>query len=371
MKILLISDQMINSDHSAVEGLFYKALNKKITADIVYIDQNANEAYQLESHKIAISKKAKRVGIINELQFLVDLTSYDYVIVRNYFQVLKQLLPYCKKQSIKIGFWESFPHNYRRFEEAKLTNKSVLRKSLEWFLKYRMQKKLISQCDFYLPISKKLKDDFYADINMRSYPLSLGVDMEIMPHTDQKKLSENTDTKKFIYIGTIDQLRDFHLILNAFMQVEENYQLFIYTPSNNSYTDDLKKLSSHNAKICWCKPLKRQALFKELLKADIAVGIFPETKTYRSASPTKTIEYYALGLPALLNHIPEYDLLFNEKSAIFCDFNESSIKDAIKKAIDMPKEQLLAMGNQGRKLILEKRAYDQMVAPLLDFLRSV
>ncbi|MCF6765154.1 glycosyltransferase [Thiotrichales bacterium 19S3-7] len=372
MKILLISDQKVNSDHSAVEGLFYKAINKLETShcDIVYFSEQSSETLKLGKSKLQVPKKAKHASIINYLKCIIELDQYDFVVVRNYFATLKQFLNVKAKYNFKVGFWESFPHGYRRYEEANRFGKSYIRKSIEWLLKSKYQKHLISQSDFYLPISHQLQNDFYPNLMVASYPLSMGVDIDIMPEEGNKDTSKSS-LKAFVYTGTIDRLRNFDVILDAFLTTKKDYQFFIYTTSDNDYVTKLKLKSQLDSRIQWSLPLKRDDLFKVLNGSDIAVGIFPETKTYRSASPTKTIEYYAIGLPTLLNHIPEYDRLFDEHCAYFCSFNQESIRSSIEKIIDTSKAELVTMGRRGREIIIKERTYDYMAKSFVAFLRSL
>ncbi|TNF65793.1 MAG: glycosyltransferase family 1 protein [Gammaproteobacteria bacterium] len=372
MKILLISDQKAKSDHSSVEGLFYNAINQlsDVNSDVVYFSDQLDKASWLKQNKIQVPKRTKHIKIIKCLSAIIDLNQYDFIVIRNYFSTLRQFLKVRKKFNFKVGFWESFPHNYRRYEEAKRFRKSLWRKSIEWYFKYKYQKSLINRSDFYLPISQQLQDDFYLNLTTASYPLSLGVDVDILPKTD-KKVLDDSELTSFVYTGTIDQLRNFDIILDAFLNVKEAYKLFIYTASNNDCVKELQLRSQVDPRIHWCVPLKRDDLFNALIQSDIAVGIFPESKTYRSASPTKTIEYFGIGLPALLNHIPEYDLLFNNTCAFFCEFNQQSIHKAIEKIVQLPKSQLVEMGKKGREIILEKRSYQTMAKSLIDFLQSL
>jgi len=78
----------------------------------------------------------------------VDMLSYDFVLVRNMYDVLKQVLAHRDDYHYKVGFRVSVPRTTQIFEEEKLTNKAgflskIKRYQMLTFSQYLIQMILI------------------------------------------------------------------------------------------------------------------------------------------------------------------------------------------------------------------------------------
>lgn len=368
MKILCISDQLINSNHSAIEAIFGKFLKNYATVSVAYFDKNIKKAAVLESNKIMLPYYTKKRNIIAAINQVSKL-DFDYIIVRNFYSVLSQIL---NERNIfngaKIGFWESFPHDYRRVYEAELTSKSVIRKKLEFLIKSYLHKNLISKCDFFLGISYELKKTFYDKIDIPFLDMPMGVDFDYITNLDISK-SPNDDIVKFVYVGAIDKLREFNTVASGFTDSKTMFELHIYSQSNNTSLEYIKNLQDN--RIFIHSPKQRQALFKELLQYDVGVGLIPETLLYTVSSPTKTFEYSALGLAPLVNYLPEYKRIYNTGNALFCEFDKGSIAKKIEEISKMPKKDIALIGINSKNSIFEARNYKTLSIKLVDFLRGL
>lgn len=365
MKILLISDQYADSRHSAVEGLFGKALRKRADVSIAYFSRDLR-SIEFRNGNFFIPRSARRRGLMQGLTRVRDLHSYDCIVVRNLFGPLRQVLGQRGRYGYKVGFWESFPHSYRRIHEARVTRRALLRKTLEYGYRRLRERSLVERCDFYLPITTTFRDIFRPGIGIPCHPLPLGIDSEsFSPHAG--KPDDADAPKRFIYVGTIDRLRGMDMVLEAFTELEERFTLDIYPARNNRWVDDIRKVNDRRIKVH--DPLPRDELIRKIAGADVALGVVPETTLYYVSSPTKTLEYYALGIPSILNHIPEYDLLFDDGCAFFCDFEKEDIKQAILESLATPGEKLLEMGRAGRRKVMENRDYRKLADGLLAFLQ--
>src|SRR5690554_3746281 len=361
MRLLLITNLYDEDNHSAVEGVFNNALRQQVDIDIVKFSRTHSKPFE-RGHIVVLPYSTRKRGFEKAFCKLRSLSQYDIVIVRNLFEVLSQLQQ-VRGRTFKLGFWESFPHSFRRYFEAHFTGQSKLRKTLEYAWKKRTEQAQVSKCDFYLPITAAFKTQFRDSIQVPTHPLPMGINPQEIP--DQAEHTAR-DFKRFTYIGTIDKLRQLDLILEAFRRVSEPYQLDIYTESKNKAVTQLQ--ATHDDRIKFHGPLPRLQLFREIINTDVAIGLIPNNELYHSSSPTKVLEYYSLGIPSLLSDLPEHLDLFDESSAIFSEFNVASIQAAIEKSIKMPFESLRSMGARGKEVVLTKRSYPIMAESLLEFL---
>ncbi len=364
MKILCISDLQNGTNHSSVRGIFGSYINDFSSCDTVYFSKSSTK--KLGEHTVIIPYRYKRKNFIQTISELLDLNNYDFVIVRNYFPILKQLLKQQSKFRFKIGFWESFPHSYRRLHESQQTTKSKFRKTIEYAIKNKIENALLSQIDFYLPITNKYKQIFRNNIKCPVMPLPMGVDFTNIP---QSNTVNNDNITRFTYIGTVDKLRMIDEVISAFTSIKEDYIFDIYTASKNETVSSISNLNDKRIRVY--DSLPRDKLFRKITQYDVGIGIIPNNKLYTVSSPTKTLEYYALGIPSIINDIPDYNGLFNKENALICDLSKDSIANAARKAIHKPKTELKHMGNLGKAQVIKHRDYHVMTKSLLRFLDSL
>lgn len=367
MNILFISDLFEDSNHSSVNGIFESNMKRMCSCDTVYFSNSNKSEYS--DGRIYIPYRCKRNNILEVISSLVDIKKYDYVIIRNFFPVLKQFLAKRCLYEFKVGFWESFPHSYRGLHQALYLNKSVYRKKIEYFIKNKMENRLLSQVDFYLPITNKFYEEFRSNVLCPVMPMPMGVDMQEVDTTDKELLSPPSEVKKFIYIGVVDQLRMIDVVVRAFSVIEEEFVFDIYTASENKCTSLIRSLSDNRIQIK--KAIPRKDLMKKMNEYDVGIGLIPENKLYLVSSPTKTLEYYSVGIPSILNNIPDYHSLFDEESAFFCEFDEKRLSEKIREILLISKGKLELMGSIGKDQVIKNRDYKVIASKLMNFMKSI
>jgi hypothetical protein len=362
IKILLITDQQ-STNHSAIEGIFSSTL--KACSTIVYLPKECDSIHQ-EKHRIFIPYKYKRSGLFQTLSKLINLDEIDVVIVRNLYPILKQTLDERNSRRFKVGFWKSWPHTYRRFYQSKIENKSKIRKYIEYWVKSYLNEKEIKKCDFFLPITSRFKEVFFSDINIATYPLGMGYDESIF---SCDRLIQNLPVR-FVYIGTIDKLRQTSLVIKAFHKSGGDFIFDLYTKSSNEEVSKVKEIIKNDNRISLKDPVSREDLPKVLCKYDVGVNFISQDKIFDTSSPTKIYEYYASDMPALMNYNPEFDGFLDKDTAFIGDFNLNSITQSIEHIVSLSSEDIIKMGVKG-KSNLAHRSYDKMAHNLLNFLMSI
>lgn len=364
MKILCVTDQFETSRQSAIEGIFKERLREYHTVFIVYWSRELKSP-RISGYDLYLPYRYKKRGSASIIEKLIDLFAIDIVIVRNFFPVLKSLLKLKKTYSFHIGFWNTFPHTFRRYFQAQQQNKAVFRKLIEYHCKTYIEKKLLACCDFLIVMSDEFKKFFFSDISIKHYILPMGFNPDNLPECEQ---IDNT-VRKFIYTGTVDELRKTDLIVEAMAELKEEFVLDIYTQSDNETVETVRKIN--DPRITLYPSLNRESLLLKMVDYDVGIGLIPENSLYNVSSPTKTIEYYAVSLPAILNYLPEYKSLFDEESAFFCDFRKEDIQRTVINILKKKKRELLCMGRQGREIVRQKRNYKLLAEDLSLFLNNI
>ncbi|MFN3884373.1 MAG: glycosyltransferase [Rhodocyclaceae bacterium] len=364
MRLLLVTDQSPESQHSAIRGIFDRHLRQHAQVDIVWFSRSQSRIERRPGH-IILPWRYRRRSLWWRLHPPVTVDDYDVVIVRNLFPVLSALQD--EKRPYHLGFWESFPHRFRRLYEAELEGKARWRKSLEYRWHARKERRLLSRCDFYLPITAYFQKQFRPDIVMPTHPLPMGVNDLALP---APRLLERPlhQPMRLLYVGAVDVLRDFETILAGIRQARTPLVLDIYTPSDNPTVRRLKQQADPMVRLH--SPLPREALLERMSEYDLGISLIPVTPLYAVASPTKTMEYFAMGLPALMTRLPEHEALFGELPFLFADFSAAAIADTIECLAALPENGWRAARAAGRDRVLSQRSYRVLTTQLIRFLEK-
>ena len=93
------------------------------------------------------------------------------------------------------------------------------------------------------------------------------------------------------------------------------------------------------------------------MEADVCASPFYPTPVLRSTSPTKLVEYLALGKAVVANDHPEQRRVIEESGAGLCvPYDEERFADAIVTLLEDP-DARRSMGERGRRYALERRSY--------------
>lgn len=361
MKLVCITDQFEGSDHSSIEGIFGGYLQAHCDVLLVYFSRERREPYH-DGRRLILPYRFKRNGVAGQIDRFVSLQSVDCVIVRNFFPALRDILRQRKGAGFRVGFWNSFPHTFRRFFEAQQEGKGVLRKSVEYRIKTHFERRLVDRCDFLITMSPEFQTSFYPGLKIPHLALPMGINFAGLPSYHPS----GGTRKRFIYTGTVDSLRKTDLIAEALVGLDEDFALDIYTRSDNATTRRIAALGDR--RVTLCPPLPRPELFRKMTGYDAGIGLIPENRLYNVSSPTKTLEYYSIGMPAIINHLPDYDALFDEESAFFCEFTPDGIRDGVRQILASQSERLLAMGARGREIVRSRRDYAVLADTVYAFL---
>jgi glycosyltransferase involved in cell wall biosynthesis len=97
----------------------------------------------------------------------------------------------------------------------------------------------------------------------------------------------------------------------------------------------------------------------ELLKcADVCISPIYRSATFDGASPTKLVEYLALGLPVVANSHPDQTLVVRESRGGLCvPWGARHFARAVYWLISQGDERRFSMGRQGRAWVEKNRSY--------------
>jgi len=360
-KFLYITDREEYTEHNFIGPLFEKYLPKFMDVDIVYLSKYKSYFEKRNGRFIIPIHEKKDI-----LKYLcdndVDIFKYDYVVVRNMYEILENILASKDTYNIKVGYRLSFPKLASKLEHAKAENKSNILLEIDKKVKTYTRTKMINQCDIFLPTSQGLKDVYCPNVTTKTHIVCSGID----PDKVHSKISRGDDKIIFAYNGTLSRLRDFRTVLEAFSELKhKNWKLYISTKDKDKATDCLDDFNSLKKRVEITKAETKNELLNLMATCDVGLSLLPNIDVFNTSIHLKTVDYYTTSIPTLMTNSAKNREIFTDNvDAWLCDFNKDSILIKLNEIIETPKEQMRTMGVAGQARLLDQRDY-RKIASLL------
>lgn len=361
-KFLYLTDQNENKEHSFIGPLFEKYLGKHYEVDILYFSKTS-ENFEIKNGNQFIMPLKYKNEIIDELdKNKISLGDYKYVFVRNHTSILKEVLSVKKDYDFILGYRLSFPKRIAKLQKDEANNKKSFFDVLSNKVKTFTESNIINQCDIFLPTSRQMRDDYLKTVKIRTFVIPSAIDPEIL----HKNLQHEGEEKRFFYAGTLDKLREFETILEAFSLVDSSkFKLMISTKDPeyaskmiDSYPNLQDSIEIYNAK-------SKDELLDLISKADVGLASLPNIVLFNSSTPMKVLDYYTSTVPCLMTKNENNESIFeDDNSAWMCNFDSNSIKDKIEKIISLSKDEVTQVGVNGQKRLLDIRNYERIANDL-------
>jgi len=228
---------------------------------------------------------------------------------------------------------------------------------------------MINQCDAFLPTSERMYQTYRPDVII---PVIL-CPPAINPAALHPHQQHEDDEIRFVYAGTLDELRDFGTVLDAFASLEnKRWKLYISTRDVEfaynileNYSNIRKHIKVYNAKT-------KDALLELIAKSDIGIALLPDLPIYTTSTPVKVFDYYASGVPCLMTQSDHASTIFtNRLDAWFCAFNKQDIKEKLAYLLTLDKEEITAVGSKGQKRLLDVKNYETIAKNIAEQLQAL
>jgi glycosyltransferase involved in cell wall biosynthesis len=277
-----------------------------------------------------------------------------------------------KLHGVPVFYWLAFPHSEwslysARKGVARYPQLYKLRGALQRFVLYRM---IMPACEHVFVQSEQMRRDVAAEgiplEHMTAVPSSLNLrDFDAFTGLADD-VPESAPT--VVYLGTLMRERQLDFIVRAHAlvvsAVPEARLKFI---GSGEMAEDEQLLHreaerlgiSRNMTITGWLPMPEAWL--HVRSASVCVSPYVPVPILRSTSPTKLIEYMALGKAVVANDHPEQaDVLHESGGGIVCGWDEAEFAAAIVELLRNP-QRCSKMGAAGRRYVAEHRTHWAMV----------
>ncbi len=367
-KLLYITDQQEYSEHGTIAPLFHGYLKEYLQVNVVYFTKYKH-SFQVKGDDFVIPSHYDKDVIAYLKEQLIDIMKYDYVFVRNIQSILKTVLQYRDTYQYKVGFRTSFAKSTQAYERTKLDGTGIVKAIRVKFGNWTKDR-LINQVDIFMPTSTQMQRVFYPDITCKTYPLLTALD----PKAIVTRPLRNDGLRRFIYVGSLDKLREFQVVLDAFNAIAElSWQLVLSVHSPEVINELLKSYPKIKEKIEVVYVDELKAIKAQVCSCDVGLALLPDRELYNNALSAKVLDYYSCSVPALLNDTVKNRSIFQEESeAFFSSFDTIAITEKLKVLIEMEEATLIEMGQKGQQKLLDLgRNYEVMAKNLFEELQQL
>jgi glycosyltransferase involved in cell wall biosynthesis len=308
-------------------------------------------------------------GIANDFRLfkLVRQNRYDFVQVKDKFIAALFALVACRWYGLPMVFWLSYPFPESDFHNARvgLARYPVfyrIRGAVFWFLLYRV---ILPGVAHAFVQSEQMKRDI-EKMGIRPDKLT-AVPMGISRSLVDVELGPPPGEGTVVYLGTLARSRRLDVIVRAFRFVVDRMpdaKLYLVGGGDDALDertlkDEVKRLGL-DEHVVFTGFLPREQALEYVARADVCLSPFYPTPIFNSTSPTKLIEYMALGRAVVGNHHPEQRMLIEESQCGICvDWDERAFADGIIEILTDPRR-AAEMGRRGQRYVREHRNYERI-----------
>jgi glycosyltransferase involved in cell wall biosynthesis len=283
----------------------------------------------------------------------------------------------------RFVYWLSYPFPEDYLYRAKIGTARYpllyrIRGMMFKLLLYRM---LLPWADHVFVQSERMRRDVAARgarlEKITAVPMGITIDRdEHIGRPLQRRLIPAGD-RCFLYLGALTKVRRLDFLVRVLATVRHSIpEVKLYLVGRGLEPGDEQLLVDEAARLDVSSALvlvghlPRNEALQYVREADVCVSPLFPMPIFDCASPTKLVEYMAMGKAVVANDHPEQRLLIEESGAGYCvPWDEQAFANAIVELLSAP-ERCASMGELGRRYIEKHRAYDK-IADLVErrFLR--
>jgi glycosyltransferase involved in cell wall biosynthesis len=197
-------------------------------------------------------------------------------------------------------------------------------------------------------------------------PVPMGVNAELFPPVPAMNLARVIPelTRSFLYLGTLSKTRHLDFLIRVLRQVRERVpdaKLYLVGGGDDASDEELLRAEARRFNLLsaveFVGRLPREQALQYAREADVCVSPIYPNPILNAGTPTKLVEYMALGKAVVANDHPDQRLLIEASGGGLCvPWDERAFGDAVAELMCSPQ---LAhdMGQRGRDYALKHRSY--------------
>lgn len=396
LRILYFINEAMPTHRVDVASLFGKYLPRLgVQSDLVAMTLGPEPVSWGGGRVIGCPEPTSRIGrhvakLLHDLRHLGAARRYDLLMVRDKPVFVLLALLWARFAGVRFAYWMSypFPEEWLAFARERGLSLGVLRWAvvalrgrLSAFILYRI---VLPQADHvFLQSDAMLRDLQARGVRMkRPVAVPMGVDLELLEASRPVLTPEQAQwhgrveaAEGIVYFGLLDRSRRVDVLVRAFAQVAAQRPRALLLLCGDSYepgdAEELRRLAVSLGladRVIFTGWLGVDVVWELGRAARLAWSVLPRGPIFDVASPTKAVEYLALGLPVVANDQPDQAWVLAESGGGRCTGETPDEVAAASLELLADAEQAAAMGAAGRRWVLAQRSYRQLAQLVHDAL---
>jgi len=318
-----------------------------------------------------VSRTAKHVlGILHDLRLFPLMASgrYDIIQVRDKF--LSGIFAAIASRIFRkrFVFWLSFPipEMYMLLADEAHGLYKILYRVRGAAFKFLLYRVLMPAADHAFVQTERMRDDIsregIAKEKMTAVPMGVDAEADWAAVAKNRVIPEHGRT--FVYLGTIARTRHLDFLVRVLAKVRESVpDVKLYVVGGGVAPGDEELLTTEASRLGVLDALvlvgqrPRAEALAYVRDADVCVSPIYPSPLFNCGSPTKLVEYMAMGKAVVANDHPEQLQVITESVAGYCvPWQEDAFAAAIVRLLEDPTE-AKRMGERGARYVAQRRAY--------------
>lgn len=311
-------------------------------------------------------------------------SAYDALQVRDKVFAAVLAIWVARARRLPVFYWMSFPMSDVYVQVAREGGIGILR----WmFLMFKgrvgravIYRYVLPRCTHVFVQSDRMLEDVAAEgiPGDRVTPVPMGVDLELsLPTRAEAHIDGRLQRRRVVaYLGSFERFRRLDFLLEVMQQltarVPNAMLLMIGDGAESKDRERLERIAVSLGiadRVVWTGWVNGTEAWRWLANADVAVSFLPRGVLYDCASPTKIVEYLALGIPVVANDQPDQKRVIEESGAGFCcQMEQGAVVSAISQILTNS-ELAERMRAAGPPYIAADRGYDRIAARVAEVYR--
>ena len=175
--------------------------------------------------------------------------------------------------------------------------------------------------------------------------------------------------KSVMYAGMVNQKHRIKMILDAFMSLEGNYELWIF--GTGDYEKETLNYTQTDNRIKYFGRVDRQTVLDYERRASLLINVRDSEEEYTKYSfPSKTIEYMASGTPVLTTRLAGIPEEYFKYCYVLEDESVKGLSKRLQELLSYDSTELSAMGESASRFVKENKSAEMQGERVLNFLKG-
>lgn len=296
---------------------------------------------------------------------------YSAVQVKDEYLAALLAIVACRLYGVPLFYWLAYPHSEASIYAAEHGIARYrwfywLRGVLQGWLLYRL---IMPAAAHVFVQSERMREDIAKRGIPREKmtPVPSTVNVAELKRTEAAVAEKPPGERWIVYLGTLMRERQLDIAIRALPRVLErapDARLVLVGAGENP--EDEAHLVAEAERLGVAQAvhitgwLPMQDAWAHVRAADVCVSPIPPVPIYECGSPTKLVEYMALGKAVVANeHSEQTPVLEQSGAGVLCDWSADGFADAVLEVLADP-ERARAMGVAGRRYVEEHRTHARM-----------